>query len=406
MHSTVQTGLFSQSLLNNDSGAGYHNYSSVPTRYGHSPKHRPNLYTKAAQNKNDKHYHIGTYTGHHAHHGSSSSTNVSLNAINQIDEAINTNNADALHRARLNLSSSNIAKLPAFVFMSNSNLDKISSNKNLDQANTVGLITIKKSNTTDTSMGGVAGVGARDVSSSSSSSIIGRIVSTNNLTRNLSTSNFNNDYCNASHLNACGASNVLKMSNSNLNNAMPYNNNNNCTSNCRSNCSQFCNCTKPCGLLTTILGVLLLTSCIVGFLFLFHGDLCAYAVTCSHPLLKLYTISALVCGIVLVFIGLVIVVYTKKDVKVIVTSAKNFDKIVHYKDQPQSNAKHYHLSVQLPPPASNLDQPKDQPSSANNSTSNKLNLISNSNTCSAEPDSTKLPLLSKTSDDNTAQLNV
>lgn len=95
----------------------------------------------------------------------------------------------------------------------------------------------------------------------------------------------------------------------------------------------FCDCTKPCGLLTTALGItLLLTSALSAFALL-ETSVCAALGVCSNALVTLYAFSALVCGIVLVFIGLVIVVYTKKDVRVIVTTAKNFDKFVHYKQQ-------------------------------------------------------------------------
>lgn len=100
----------------------------------------------------------------------------------------------------------------------------------------------------------------------------------------------------------------------------------------------FWDCTKPCGLLTTALGVVLLVTSALSALFLLETSLCTALGTCSNALVTLYAFSALVCGIVLVFIGLVIVVYTKKDVRVIVTTAKNFDKFVHYKEPNMSNA--------------------------------------------------------------------
>lgn len=95
----------------------------------------------------------------------------------------------------------------------------------------------------------------------------------------------------------------------------------------------FWDCTKPCGMLTTALGITLLITSALSALFLLESSLCTALGTCSNALVTLYAFSALVCGIVLVFIGMVIVVYTKKDVHVIVTTAKNFDKIVHYKQQ-------------------------------------------------------------------------
>ena len=95
----------------------------------------------------------------------------------------------------------------------------------------------------------------------------------------------------------------------------------------------FWDCTKPCGMLTTALGIILLVTSAIAALVLLESSLCVTFGTCSNALVTLYAFSALVCGVVLVFIGLVIVIYTKKDVRVIVTTAKNFDKIVHLKQQ-------------------------------------------------------------------------
>ena len=87
----------------------------------------------------------------------------------------------------------------------------------------------------------------------------------------------------------------------------------------------FWQCTKPCGVLTLIVGIFLLTASIFGFLLFLEQNLCHLIKTCSNSLVKIATIMALVIGIVLTFLGSVIVVYVKKDgnADIIITSSKN-----------------------------------------------------------------------------------
>jgi hypothetical protein len=353
MHSSVQTGLFSQSLLNNNEQS-YHNYSSGGgggNRYGHSPKHHVPLYNKACNNTKPDHLHRGKAHFHGTPASVIHSRNSSLTAINQIDSGsggehqANTGGGESsFQRSRLNLSSSNIAKLPAFVFLSNSNLDKIS-NRNLDQ-----LASQQQQHHMQQLLGGKkasdegGGGGTGNISSSSSSSIIGKIVSTQNLSRNVSATNLHNAA--AATYGELARNGSKQQSNTNLNSIGGGSLARSPQPPLKEQITEFLDCTKPCGLLTTCLGVVMLLTSVVGFLFLFEDTLCARFATCSHPLLKLYAISALVIGCVLIFIGIVIVVYNKKDVKVIVTSAKNFDKIVHYKEkQQQHHQKHHHQTT-------------------------------------------------------------
>ena len=65
-----------------------------------------------------------------------------------------------------------------------------------------------------------------------------------------------------------------------------------------------------------------------GFFLLFETTLCEWAQTCLNPLLKVLSVSCLILGIVLVFVGFVIVIYTKRDdnTQVIISKGKRLNK--------------------------------------------------------------------------------
>ena len=106
---------------------------------------------------------------------------------------------------------------------------------------------------------------------------------------------------------------------------------------------EFWQCTKPCGVLTFALGITLVLASVAGFLFTFEASVCERVETCYNPLLSISTISALVIGIVVILVGLIIVIYTKKDenASVIVTSSKHMQSTLGSKSHSkQSQQKH------------------------------------------------------------------
>lgn len=159
MHSTVQTGLFSQNLFSQQSSEHqYHNYS---------PSQAGNRYQPPAPHHHH-HYHFQPPVS--ARHRPSTASRQDITSSMVAIDNQSGDGSSLAKSANLNHSSSNISKLPAFVFLSNSNLDKLNaSNKNIYIES--GGDKFKKQ-------------------SSSSSSIIGQIVSSSNLTRNIS-NNFN-----------------------------------------------------------------------------------------------------------------------------------------------------------------------------------------------------------------------
>ena len=86
---------------------------------------------------------------------------------------------------------------------------------------------------------------------------------------------------------------------------------------------QFAECSKPCGVLTLVLGVLLMLLFVAGFVFIFNKRACSYTDTCSDPLLKTISTTNLVVGILFTLLGVVIVIYSKVDqtANVIITTA-------------------------------------------------------------------------------------
>lgn len=179
MHSTVQTGLFSQNLFGQQSNDHqYHNYApaSQQHRGGGGGQHQA-----LPGPHNHHYYHFQPPLG--ARHSKASTSSrqditASMVAIDSVSSPPSAAIAIAKSSGKLNMSSSNISKLPPFVFLSSTNLDKVnnnSSNKNID------LVSENRRQLKN--------------QSSSSSSIIGQIISSNNMTRNIS-ANFNENNIN------------------------------------------------------------------------------------------------------------------------------------------------------------------------------------------------------------------
>ena len=93
----------------------------------------------------------------------------------------------------------------------------------------------------------------------------------------------------------------------------------------------FWNYTKPCGFLTLVAGFMLLVSSLVCFVLVSSKYVCRLAFTCSNAMVILGAVSCLVIGIVMIFFGVVIVIYSKKDsqAKVIFARASEFDRKVN-----------------------------------------------------------------------------
>lgn len=80
----------------------------------------------------------------------------------------------------------------------------------------------------------------------------------------------------------------------------------------------FFSCSKPCGILTAITGGILIIFSLLFFIFLIDENLCDLLSICSDSFLnKLSAVSALVCGFFLLIVGITIIIYIEKEVKVI-----------------------------------------------------------------------------------------
>lgn len=178
MHSSVQTGLFSQNLFGQQSNDHqYHNYASSsqsPNRY---VTHQP---PPGAHN----HHHYYFQPPHSTRHRMSNTSREITASLLAIDTTgaggggagggSGSGDGSLAKSTKLNMSSQNISKLPAFVFLSSTNLDRINTNSNKNISLVSALEAAER----------------LKKQSSSSSSIIGQIVSSNSLTRNIS-ANFN-----------------------------------------------------------------------------------------------------------------------------------------------------------------------------------------------------------------------
>ncbi len=89
----------------------------------------------------------------------------------------------------------------------------------------------------------------------------------------------------------------------------------------------FWECTKPCGILTLVFGIVLVSLSILGFILLFDNNLCQSLETCQNGLIQIGSVSNLVIGVVVTLIGIVIIIYSKKDskTKVIIATGKRFE---------------------------------------------------------------------------------
>ena len=244
MHSTVQSGFFSQ--YNPDYSHSSSHYHPPFHSYHQSPQTLHHIH-----HSNQSHNHE-TAKSHTNHHGASS-VNVSLLAINVSSENI---------RNDLNQSITNINKIKDELSASTSNI-------------------VKKRN----SLG-----------------------STESTPPQVNTS-FNYLVTKGAHEAQNNSKNQQDLYNKGSKNSI----------------ESFWQCTKPCGILTIFIGVLLLICSVFGFILFLEQNICSSFKTCSSPLVKILTITSLVIGIVLTFLGSVIVIYVKKDkyADIIITSSKH-----------------------------------------------------------------------------------
>ena len=112
---------------------------------------------------------------------------------------------------------------------------------------------------------------------------------------------------------------------------------------------EFWSCSRPCGILAIGFGGSLFLSSILGFVFLseifVEKNLCGLVHACSSSLLRVCMVSAFVIGSFLAFIGVIIVIYIKKDstASVIVLSSKYLENYEEKKQpQPQPQQQHFH----------------------------------------------------------------
>lgn len=93
----------------------------------------------------------------------------------------------------------------------------------------------------------------------------------------------------------------------------------------------FWNYTKPCGFLTLLFSFVLLLLSLVCFIIVSSKYVCRLANACSNALVILGAVSFLVIGIVMIFFGAVIVIYSKKDsqTKVIFAKVHEFDREIN-----------------------------------------------------------------------------
>ena len=104
----------------------------------------------------------------------------------------------------------------------------------------------------------------------------------------------------------------------------------------------FWECTKPCGVLTCVFGLVLLMLSCFGFYLLFNNEICSNLNMCSNGLLQISSVSNLVIGVVLTLIGIVIVVYSKKDTQVIIATGKHFENLSLVVDNNKNFLHHHH----------------------------------------------------------------
>jgi hypothetical protein len=309
MHSTVQTGIYTPNIYDQHHNH-YYNYNNHHAHQGraaspgrqHNPFcHPPRLHHHHHnQHPANSNRHIANSYSNNINqhklsvHGACSSTNISLTALDSDP------NGPKL-TSRLNLSTTNLNN----IYSSQKNLDIIGGREKPGAIN-------PKLNYQSHKKASIVSADPMLLSSVNNSIL--------NMNQELNT-NYNEQYRNGS------------MSN------YSFTNNRRNTLTLGEKIRWFFDCSKPCGFLTLVLGIFLLLLSVICFLFLFHDSLCAMAETCDHPLVKMGAVCALVIGVVFVFLGLVIVVYSKKDInaKVIITSARNIGRIARKDFNQDSN---------------------------------------------------------------------
>lgn len=104
------------------------------------------------------------------------------------------------------------------------------------------------------------------------------------------------------------------------------------------NVKSFLSCSKPCGVVMTILGTILFITSSLFFIFFLESNICDLLNICTDSLLnKVYMTSALVCGFFMIVVGVTIVIYVEKDLtaNVIVIQKKRRRQNHHQRRQQQ-----------------------------------------------------------------------
>lgn len=104
------------------------------------------------------------------------------------------------------------------------------------------------------------------------------------------------------------------------------------------NVKSFLSCSKPCGVVMTILGTILFITSSLFFIFFLEKNICDLLNICTDSLLnKVYMTSALVCGFFMIVVGVTIVIYVEKDLtaNVIVLQKKRRRQNHHQRRQHQ-----------------------------------------------------------------------
>jgi hypothetical protein len=382
MHSTVQTGLYTPNMFSYDYNKHHHHHhhhhhpnSSSNTYYHFSPaSYKNHLLSSSSHHL----YYIPPPTSTTHSHNQASNQNANAAGIKSINASLLAiNNSNKGSDGTMNKSLHNISKLKNRLFASNLNLDKSKA-----------LITKEphKSNSLSSTAGGPpieqlllnneTGKKEPEVSTIKSQKDESK---TNNLniykTNEQIITQFESTLSNSNNINE---QKELLISSNDQANKLAGISANAGSSSSKPNFSlfkkfkQFWQCTRPCGILTIFLGICLIISSVFGFLVLFHDDLCTKFHTCYNGMLKVGTVSALVIGIFVTFIGFIIAIYTKKDeqAKIIIASGRNLDAIDYGQIQKLIN----NNTVQNGVNSSNKPQQPNQTNLLQNSNNNINNI--------------------------------
>ena len=157
----------------------------------------------------------------------------------------------------------------------------------------------------------------------------------------------------------CNSVNILNSTN-NINNNQTF------LTTLRRKYKYFCQCKKPCGMLSVILGFLLLSGSICGLLFLHVDSICEKAFTCYNATLKILSVTFLVISIFIIFFGFIIIIYSKRDrnAQIIITSTKHMDNLGLSSSKLQISASQVNLA-----PKKHVTSSKNLPQTFNRSSS-------------------------------------